>query len=568
MKFDDPKQKEKLEEFYKKEEEDLVRILAERYKIPYIDLSAVPINTDALKLISEEVAHDSGTAAFSITGKKIKMVILSPKKKGFKVVIKELERKGYKVDYYMTSKRNIEKAWGRYKEVQSSIETVAGMFDLENEEMDEIINKIKSIGDFKKLITEITTTTTKYKISRILEVILAGATTIGASDIHLEPEKDIVRMRFRVDGVLQNIFSFKYEVYKFILSRVKLLSGMKLNIKKTTQDGRFSIKTSSAEIEIRVSTLPGEYEETVVMRILNPETISVKFEDLGIEPELFKILEKETGKPNGMILTTGPTGSGKTTTLYAFIKKIYSPEIKIITIEDPIEYHLKGITQTQIEKKKGYTFLKGLRSSLRQDPDIIMIGEIRDEETARVAINSALTGHLVFSTLHTNNAAGVIPRLIDLGVNPKIISSALNISLAQRLVRKLCNECKIEDKPTDKEQEMIAGIIAGIKNKREISVDTSKIWRANTKNNDGKEKCEKCEGLGYKGRIGIFEGIVTNKDIENVIIEDNPSEREIKKAAKKQNILEMKEDGILKVLQSITSIEELGRVVDLDEEEV
>jgi len=567
MKFDDPKQKEKLEEFYRKEEEDLVKILSERYEIPYIDLSTVSINSDALKTIPEDIAREAGVAVFSITGKKIKMVIISPKKKGFESIVQDLQRKGYVVTYYMASKGSLEKAWEIYKEVESVIETTAGVFDVANKEIDEVIKNTKSLEDLENLIRDITSKTTRYKISRILEIVLAGAIAIGVSDIHLEPEEKNVHMRFRMDGVLLDIFSFKHDTYKFILSRVKLLSGMKLNIKKNAQDGRFSIKTSSVEIEIRSSVLPGEYGETVVMRILNPDSISVVFEDLGIEPELFKILKKEINKPNGMILTTGPTGSGKTTTLYAILKKIYTPEIKIITIEDPIEYHMQGITQTQVEKKEGYTFLKGLRSSLRQDPDVMMIGEIRDSETASVAINSALTGHLVLSTLHTNNAAGVIPRLIDLGVNPKIISSALNISLAQRLVRKLCNDCKKEDKPTSEEEKIIKSILLSIKKKREISINTTKIWRPDiSSDKKSPELCKTCGGLGYKGRIGIFEGIMTNKDIEDSIIKGNPSEREIQKVAEEQNILNMKEDGILKVLQSITSIEELGRVVDLEEE--
>ncbi len=566
MKFDDPKQKEKLDEFYRKEEEDLVQILAERYEIPYIDMSTVSINSDALKIIDENVARASGVAAFSIIGKKVKIIILSPKKKGFQSVLKDMQRKGYVVSYYMASKRSLEKAWDIYKEVQDINETIAGVFDIANSEVEEIIKNTKSLKDLEDLIKNITTDTNRYKISRILEIILAGAIAVGVSDIHFEPEEKKVRMRFRLDGVLQDIFSFKHDTYKFILSRVKLLSGMKLNIKKNAQDGRFSIKTNSIEIEIRVSVLPGEYKETIVMRVLNPEAISTEFKDLGIEPELFKILQKEIKKPNGMILTTGPTGSGKTTTLYAFLKKIYSTEIKIITIEDPIEYHLSGITQTQVDKKKGYTFLKGLRSSLRQDPDVMMIGEIRDGETANVAIDSALTGHLVFSTLHTNNAAGVIPRLIDLGVNPKIISSALNISLAQRLVRKLCSECKKEDMPTDSEKKIIESTLLSIKKKRNISVNSEKIFRATTNNDDRSNQCKLCGGLGYKGRIGIFEGIITDKNIEDTIVKGNPSEREIRKVSQNQNILNMREDGILKVLQSVTSIEELGRVVDLDEE--
>jgi type IV pilus assembly protein PilB len=279
-----------------------------------------------------------------------------------------------------------------------------------------------------------------YKISRLLEIIIAGALALKASDVHIEPEEKFVRIRYRLDGVLTDILHFDKETFRLLLSRIKLLSGMKLNL-TGAQDGRYSIILENTEIEIRTSILPSAYDESIVMRVLNPTSISVPLESLGIPRKLLSVLLKEIDKPEGMILTTGPTGSGKTTTLYAFLRKVYTPEIKVITIENPIEYHLEGIVQTQVNTDKGYTFLEGLRSALRQDPDIIMVGEIRDRETAEIAVNSALTGHLVFSTLHTNNAAGTFPRLIDLGVNPKVITSALSVSMAQRLVRKLCPEC-------------------------------------------------------------------------------------------------------------------------------
>src|SRR3989338_3034454 len=254
----------------------------------------------------------------------------------------------------------------------------------------------------------------RFQTSRLLEVFIAGALALDASDIHLEPEEKNIRLRLRLDGVLQELVSLEYDVYKFVVSRVKLISGLKLNVQKEAQDGRFSIKFGETEIEVRTSVIPGSYGETIVLRILNPETISVPLEELGMESKLLAIMERQIKKPNGMILNTGPTGSGKTTTLYAFLKKVKTPEIKIITIEDPIEYHLPGITQKQVDKAKKYTFASGLSAGLRQDPDVIMVGEIRDEETAQTATNAALTGHLVLSTLHTNNASGTIPRLIDL----------------------------------------------------------------------------------------------------------------------------------------------------------
>lgn len=309
--------------------------------------------------------------------------------------------------------------------------------------------------------------------------------------------------------------------------------------------------------------IPGAYGESIVLRILNPKSIAVKLDELGISAPLYTLFTDQIKKPNGMILLTGPTGSGKTTTLYAFLQQIYSPEKKIITIEDPIEYHLAGITQTQTDHKKGYTFLEGLRSALRQDPDVIMVGEIRDPETAKIAVESALTGHLVFSTLHTNNAQGVIPRLIDLDVNPKILVSALTLSIAQRLVRKLCTDCREERAVTPEERAHIDRIwdqavtegkdMASFGVKKEIE----KLWMA--------KGCEKCNNTGYRGRIGIYEVIKTDENIEKIITE-SPSERDIKKISESQGYLDMKEDGLVKILQGITDFAEVESVVDLIED--
>jgi type IV pilus assembly protein PilB len=395
-----------------------------------------------------------------------------------------------------------------------------------------------------------------YRISRILEIILAGAISINASDIHIEPEEKLVRLRYRLDGVLNDILDIDQNIFGLLLSRIKLVSNLKLNIKDKAQDGRFSIKLGDTEIEIRTSLIPGGYGESVVLRVLNPNTISVPLEDLGINEKLLKILMAELKKPNGMILNTGPTGSGKTTTLYAFLKKIYTPEVKIITIENPIEYHLKGIVQTQTAEDKGYTFLEGLRSALRQDPDVIMVGEIRDEETAEIAVNSALTGHLVFSTLHTNNAAGTFPRLIDLGVNPKVITSAINIAMAQRLIRKLCPNCKKKASLEEKEKNIVEKTLASI-------VDKNYLKDLSLENACEEVGCDKCNFTGYRGRTGIYEAILTDENIEKVVIQ-NPSEREINKAAENQGILNMKQDGIIKVLQGLTSLDELSRVIDLE----
>jgi type II secretory ATPase GspE/PulE/Tfp pilus assembly ATPase PilB-like protein len=386
-------------------------------------------------------------------------------------------------------------------------------------------------------------------------VALFTSSVVPRSGAGGPPEELYARLRYRLDGMLTDIISLDPSTYALLLSRIKLLSNLKLNTKGKAQDGRFTIRVNDTEIEIRTSLLPGAYNDTIVLRILNPDAISVPLDQLGIHPRLLKVLEHQISKPNGMILNTGPTGSGKTTTLYAFLKKIHSSDIKIITIENPIEYHLPGIVQTQTDTEKGYTFLEGLRSALRQDPDVIMVGEIRDNETAEIAVNAALTGHLVFSTLHTNNAAGTFPRLIDLGVNSKVITSSLSIAMAQRLVRTLCKDCKTETEISAADKKTIDTVLATITDKTYLDgVQTTKIWKA--------VGCDKCHNTGYRGRIGIFEAIITDANIENVI-EMNPSEREIKKAAESQNMLDMTQDGVLKVLAGTTTLDELGRVVDM-----
>lgn len=551
--FDETKTNKKIEELHKKEEEELASILSNKYGLQYIDLSRVPINTDALGLISKEVAEDAEIAVFNKIGKKISIAVRSPNNEKAKEVIKDLEERGYKPTIFMASSGSLKRAASRYADLSFATETKSGVLDISGEEIRNILNELKSVEDAKKLIEETLKMKKSYRISRILEVILAGGLSSEASDVHIEPAEKSVRLRYRLDGVLIDITEFDTETFNLLLSRIKLTSGLKLNIKDKAQDGRFSVRIDDNDIEIRTSILPGAYGESIVLRILNPETIALSMEDLGIEKKLFNILEKEIKKPNGMILTTGPTGSGKTTTLYGFLRKIQTPEKKIITIEDPIEYHLAGIVQTQVDEKK-YTFGKGLRSALRQDPDIIMVGEIRDEDVAGTAINAALTGHLVFSTLHTNNAAGSFPRLVDLGVNPKVISSAVNIAIAQRLVRKLCETCKNEVSLDADKKKIVDGILNSIVDKENIQKDVLKIWEAGG--------CSECNSTGYKGRIGIFEAIIMDKDIE-MLVKKSASEREISDASMKQGLLTIKQDGILKVLKGVTSFDELRRVVEL-----
>jgi type IV pilus assembly protein PilB len=556
--FDEEKQNKRLEEMRIKEEEDVAKILAGKYGYNYLDLGILPVNSDAIRIINEEEARLANLAVFDMVGKKIQVAIISPNNEKTISVVNRLTNDGYFPIVHMVSRKSLEKAWKLYKDLSYASESTIGTFDISGDQVVVLMSKVKTINDIKTLTDDLMGVKQTYRISKILEIMMAGALELGASDVHLEAEEETVRMRFRIDGVLINTYTFDISTYSLILSRIKLLSGLKLNIKAESQDGRFSIKVKGSEIEIRTSVLPGAYNESIVMRLLNPKSISVPLEELGIEEKTLTMLMEQINKPNGMLLITGPTGSGKTTTLYAFMKKIHSPETKIITIEDPIEYHLPGIVQTQVEESKGYTFISGLRASLRQDPDIIMIGEIRDSETASTAINAALTGHLVFSTLHTNSAAGAFPRLIELGINPKIITSAVNVAMAQRLIRKICNFCKQEKTPNEKEKGIINKVLESIHDKTFLeNIQTDKIYEP--------KGCEKCNGTGYKGRIAICEAIFVSKELEEIII-NNPSERDIKTVSSLQNTVDMRQDGILKILKGISTFEELERVIDIEGE--
>lgn len=555
IQFDEDKQNRKMAELLKREEEELVQLLSAKYSVGYIDLSITLINTDALRLIDEKTARENRVVSFSLVDKKVKVAARNPESDGVKSVVSKLTDDGYIVTLFICSTQSLEKAWGAYKDLSFAYESKAGALEIASEEISAIIEKAKNLPTIVSIIENTLAMKKSYRVSRILETILAGAIALEASDVHIEPEEDYITLRYRLDGVLVKALNFDKDTFSLLLSRIKLLSGLKLNIKKDSQDGRFSIHVKDVDIEVRTSILPGAYNESIVMRVLNPKSIGVPLEDLGIPPKLLSLILKEIDKPNGMLLTTGPTGSGKTTTLYAFLKKVHNPTVKIITIEDPIEYHLQGIVQTQVNDK-GYTFLDGLRAALRQDPDIIMVGEIRDSETAAIAVNSALTGHLVFSTLHTNSAAGAFPRLIDLGVNSKIMSSGINIVLAQRLVRKLCDDCKKPIAFEGVNKAEIDKVLETVFDKSEIPVMPANIFTANG--------CDKCNHTGYKGRIGIYEGMKLTPEVVSVI-EMNPSSEEVEKAAAPQGILTLKQDGIMKVLNGTTSLDELERVISIED---
>jgi len=383
-------------------------------------------------------------------------------------------------------------------------------------------------------------------IIEFVDLLVEHAYVSRASDIHIEPAEKEVVVRLRIDGVLHDVFRFSKEFQSEVVSRVKVLCGLKTDLHQLPQDGRFKAKVEErGEIDIRVSIAPTYYGENVVMRLLAESAQVFTLEDLGFTKDQLKLVEKAISKPYGMILANGPTGSGKTTTLYTMVKKLNTRAISIITIEDPIEYSIPGITQIPVNVTAGLTFANGLRSILRQDPNIIMVGEIRDSETANIAINAALTGHLVLSTLHTNDAATTFPRLIDMGVPPFLVASTVNVAIAQRLVRMVCKVCRKERTLNVAEFKSLSSILK--------SIETDKFFTVG----DG---CDNCDGTGYKSRIGIHEVLEVNDDIRSLIV-SRADASQIKQAAIKNGMKTMLEDGLDKARRGITTIEEVVRII-------
>lgn len=412
----------------------------------------------------------------------------------------------------------------------------------------EINEIIKSISDFKQEIEAFL----NKKTSELLEIILGGPIALRASDIHIEPLEKKAKLRIRIDGILHDVLFLPLNNYNALLSRIKLLSGIKLNVTDRPQDGRFSILIGDLTIEVRVSTIPAEHGESLVMRILNPKTL-IELDKLGLRKDLLQSFKRHIKEPNGMIIVTGPTGSGKTTTLYAFLRALKTPQKKIITIEDPIEYHLEGISQTQVEPEKGYNFASGLQSIMRQDPDVILVGEIRSLETAQIALQAALTGHLVFTTVHTNDAAGTVTRLQSLGAKVVNIAPALRLAIAQRLVRKVCPKCVEWSPPSKKQFREIKQELKQVPDQVEIPnlTKTTKIPQA--------KGCKFCNGTGYRGRTGIFEAFEVDRETEQKILE-RPAISEIRELILTKGMITMKQDGLIKVLNGITTIGEVKRI--------
>lgn len=552
---DDPKLKEQLAKLWQQSQERLTKQQAAKQKANYLDLENAPLQLEAFKMLPESRAREVKALVIEKKGFSAAIAALDPSSEGVQALVADLKKQGYKLNLFEISPESFEYGLTFYARLPKEMSAINTRVDVSPEKVAALQKELTSLTKVndalqKLLVGEIQT-------GEILNVVIAGALTNRASDIHFETaDGGGARLRYRIDGVLQTITdNFSKEVYHLILLRIKLLSNLRLNVATMAQDGRFSVALGDLQIELRVAISPSEFGEAIVMRVLDPRSINITLEQLGLRPDDMAMIQAELKAPNGMILNTGPTGSGKTTTLYAFLRTLATPDVKIITIEDPIEYHLEGIEQTQVAEKSGYTFASGLRSMMRQDPDIILVGEIRDKETADTALQAALTGHLVFSTLHTNSSAGVIPRLLDLGAQQVSIGPALNLVIAQRLVRKLCQKCKVE-KPID--AELKAKITAFLKKLPERVNRAS--YEAATVFYEAKEGgCENCSGTGYRGRAGIYELLRVDDSFEELITK-HAGEGEIAAFSQKQGIVLLQEDGILKVVAGLTSFAEVENI--------
>ncbi len=420
-------------------------------------------------------------------------------------------------------------------------------YTLKQENLDQITSTIRTYKDVQSALDSLK----EENASRVFDILMATISIFQASDIHIDSIENGSRIRIRIDGILHDVATMDKHLSSLVLARVKMISGLKININKA-QDGRFSLKKPNIKIEIRVSTIPSEFGEDIALRILDPRSL-ISVEQLGIRKELHDLLMQQLQKPQGLTLVTGPTGAGKTTTLYAILKYFHKPELKIVTIEDPVEYHLEGVSQTQVDEYKEYSFSDGIKAMLRQDPDVVMISELRDNESLTAALQASLAGRRVFSTLHTNDSFGAMPRMLDMGAQKDAVSTGLNTVIAQRLIRKLCTSCKLQTQTTPQIQQNLQIIMANITLPKNINSSTI-IFESS------KEGCQNCNGTGYNGRIGVFELYAVTREIAQYISEEI-TEIEFMKKLTNAGITTMKQDAILKILLGETSISETERVL-------
>ena len=518
--------------------------------IPFVNLEKESITPDILQIIPEPIAKKYGIIAFEKDGKNLKVAMKNPE--DLQTIDFIRKKTGLKIIPCLTSDESIKAALVQY---EKSLKAEFG--DIINKNSDDV-GKGENEEDLEKIAEDL-------PIIRIVDTLLKHAILQSASDIHIEPDEKEVRVRYRIDGILHDAMTLPRQVLDGLVARIKVLSNLKLDEHRLPQDGRFKIEKEGYKISFRVSMLPVFEGEKIVMRLLDETSKGLTLEKMGLGGEALETVHRSIKRPNGMILVTGPTGSGKTTTLYTIMDILNTSEVNISTVEDPIEYRMVRINQTQVNAKIGMTFAAALRSLLRQDPDILMVGEIRDGETMQIAIEAAMTGHLVLSTLHTNSAAATLPRLLDMGAEAFLIASTVNVIIGQRLVRKLCNECKKEYTLEEKEVKSLKAsfdmdnILAMLKKAPELKgVITEKSTWKNIIFSRPKG-CEKCSQEGYHGRMGIYEVLEMNEEMGKLVT-SNASSDVIDQKARENGMRTMNEDGFIKAVQGITSLEEVIRV--------
>jgi len=537
-------------DIHRRAEEEQAQKLAVKLGLPYLNLMHYQPEPGVVEIVPKELVESAKIFAFKKEGVKVQLAVSDLENPVTIAALKQLQA----MDKYEFMPVLVSDASLRYLasiyDIFAPKRVVRDDMKLSSAQQQQALDTIKNwntLGEEAK----------RLAMSNLFETLLSGATYLNASDVHVEPTKTNLHLRFRIDGVLHDMADLPKELLHNVISRIKLLAGLKLNITDSSQDGRFSIKAGDADYDIRVSLLPTAYGESAVLRLL-PQSGSkfISLTELGLTGHNAEIVSQVIRRPNGLILNTGPTGSGKTTTLYAVLAEINEPGKKIITIEDPIEYRLAGVTQSQVDPEEGYTFATGLKSILRQDPDVVLVGEIRDADTASIAINASLTGHLVLSTLHTNDAAGAIPRLGDLGLKPEYFIEAILAIIAQRLVRRICPHCAEDYTPDAAELALINGELANWP----ANIDKPSVPAALKRPNVEKAKqCATCQGTGYKGQIGIFEVLQPNEVIVKAVLAKTTI-GEIQKLATTAGMVTLRQDGILKVIAGITTLAEVERV--------
>ncbi len=541
-----------LAAIHDKQAEDRTKKQAAQLGVPYILLSEFPVAQEAVGLIEEAEAAEKKIFSFYFDNGELHLATPQPEDETTKAFAQEMAKKKHaELTLYMVSELGFEKAMKMYARLPKTRKISKGV-DITTEDLKKYEGILTSFEALQEKVPDL-------NMTELVVMIVAAGLEGGASDIHVEAGEKGGVVRLRMDGVLHEALQIPKEVMPKLAGRFKLVSKLKINIKDKPQDGRFTINLDDGKTEMRVSVLPTAFGESIVMRILRPGSISLAFEDLGLMGKSNVRLKEQIERPNGMIITTGPTGSGKTTTLYAILQHLNDEETKIITLENPIEYKLEGIAQSGVDSEKGYSFQQGLRSILRQDPDIVMVGEIRDLETAEVAIQAALTGHLMISTIHTNSAAGAIPRFLSMGVKPFLLPPALNAIIGQRLVRRLCTECKVDTTLEPAVLEKVQKIIAKLPEDHGYEIDL-----ANLKfQGPGQQKeCKKCMGMGFKGRVGIYEVFLMNKELAAEIEKENISEYKMQELAEHHGMVTMAQDGLVKAAMGLTSVDEIFAVAE------